>query len=352
MSSTRLESCEALLRVEGLTKLFHTSAGDVHALTDVSFDVRRGSLMGLVGESGSGKSTLGRCLLRLIEPTAGKVVFDGTDVTRLDERKLKALRKRMQIIFQDPFSSFNPRMRVRQIIGEALIAHGIGRNRRERDELAAGLLEEVGLSADHLSRYPHEFSGGQRQRIGLARALAVEPEFLIADESVSALDVSVQAQILNLLQDLRDRRGLTILFIAHDLSVVEYLCDEMVVLYLGRVAEAGPSETVYRTPSHPYTRALLSAIPTIDPGQRCSRQILAGDIPSPLSPPSGCVFRTRCPYVIERCGEIVPPLTSLSTGHQAACIRLDDILASGATALQTPHVMELPETGIERAPNP
>ncbi|SEK14054.1 ABC transporter ATP-binding protein [Paraburkholderia diazotrophica] len=337
MSSIHIGSAETLLRVEGLTKVFHTSAGDVRALSDVSFDVRRGSLMGLVGESGSGKTTLGRCLLRLIEPTAGKVVFDGVDITRLDARSLKAMRKRMQIIFQDPFSSFNPRMRIRQIIGEALIAHGIGRSPRERDDIAAGLLEEVGLSADHLSRYPHEFSGGQRQRIGIARALAVEPEFLIADESVSALDVSVQAQILNLLQDLRDRRGLTILFIAHDLSVVEYLCDEMVVLYLGRVAETGPSETVYGTPAHPYTRALLSAIPTIDPAHRCGRQILAGDIPSPLSPPSGCVFRTRCPYAIERCGEVVPPLAPVETaGHQAACIRMEELVVSNRSSTVTP----------------
>lgn len=325
MTEARQRPDEPLLRVEGLTKVFSTSAGDVQALGDVSFDVRRGSLTGLVGESGSGKTTLGRCLLRLVEPTAGKVIFDGTDITGLGTRALKAMRKRMQIIFQDPYSSFNPRMRIRQIIGEALTAHGIGRGRRDRDDIAAGLLEEVGLSGDHLSRYPHEFSGGQRQRIGIARALAVEPEFIIADESVSALDVSVQAQILNLLQDLRDRRGLTILFIAHDLSVVEYLCDEMVVLYLGRIAEAGPSEAVYRTPAHPYTRALLSAIPTIDPAGRGGRQILAGDIPSPLSPPSGCVFRTRCPHTVERCAETVPPLATVTDRHQAACIRIGDI---------------------------
>ncbi|WP_132374025.1 ABC transporter ATP-binding protein [Paraburkholderia sp. BL9I2N2] len=340
-----MESTEVLLRVEGLRKVFHTSSGDVQALSDVSFDVRRGSLMGLVGESGSGKTTLGRCLLRLVEPTAGKVIFDGMDITRLDARGLKAMRKRMQIIFQDPFSSFNPRMRIRQIVGEALIAHGIGRSRRERDDIAAGLLEEVGLSADHLSRYPHEFSGGQRQRIGLARALAVEPEFLVADESVSALDVSVQAQILNLLQDLRDRRGLTILFIAHDLSVVEYLCDEMAVLYLGRVAEMGPSEAVYGTPAHPYTRALLSAIPTIDTARRCGRQILTGDIPSPLSPPSGCVFRTRCPHVIERCGEVVPKLTALSGRHQAACIRIGAFKDQERPVPEMLHLARLREEG-------
>ncbi|TPW30659.1 ABC transporter ATP-binding protein [Pararhizobium mangrovi] len=314
-----------LVSIEGLGKTFPTSAGDVQALSDVTFNIERGSLIGLVGESGSGKTTLGRCLLRLVEPTAGRVVFDGTDITALDQRGLKAMRKRMQIIFQDPFSSLNPRMRIRQIVGEALVAHGIGRNRRERDDIVAGLLEEVGLSADHMGRFPHEFSGGQRQRIGIARALAVEPEFIIADESVSALDVSVQAQILNLLQDLRDRRGLTILFIAHDLSVVEYLCDEMVVLYLGRVAETGPSDDVYRLPGHPYTRALLSAIPTIDPEGRQARQILAGDIPSPLSPPSGCVFRTRCPHAIDACAEKVPEPHSISSRHHAACLRLGEI---------------------------
>ncbi|HET7414022.1 MAG TPA: oligopeptide/dipeptide ABC transporter ATP-binding protein [Pararhizobium sp.] len=316
---------DALIRIEGLSKVFPSAHGDVKALTDVSFAIRRGSLLGLVGESGSGKTTLGRCLLRLVEPTGGKVVFDGTDITTLDARRLKAMRKRMQIIFQDPFSSLNPRMRVRQIIGEALTAHGIGLNRRKREEIIASLLEEVGLSADHMGRYPHEFSGGQRQRIGIARALAVEPEFIVADESVSALDVSVQAQILNLLQDLRDRRGLTILFIAHDLSVVEYLCDEIVVLYLGRVVETGPSEAVYEKPAHPYTRALLSAIPSIEPDAAHSRQILKGDIPSPLSPPSGCVFRTRCPHAIERCGEAIPPPIDVGQRHQAACIRIGDI---------------------------
>ncbi|WP_027803574.1 ABC transporter ATP-binding protein [Paraburkholderia dilworthii] len=326
MKPASLQDSEPLLRVEGLTKVFHTSAGTVQALSEVSFDVPRGSMLGLVGESGSGKTTLGRCVLRLVEPTAGKIVFDGTDITKLDARGLKAMRKRMQIIFQDPYSSFNPRMRVRQIIGEALIAHGIGRNRRERNDIAAGLLQEVGLSPDHLSRFPHEFSGGQRQRIGLARALAVEPEFLVADESVSALDVSVQAQILNLLQDLRDRRGLTILFIAHDLSVVEYLCDETVVLYLGRIAELGDSAAIYGAPAHPYTRALLSSIPAIDPARRGTREVLAGDIPSPLSPPSGCVFRTRCPNVIARCGDVVPALETVRTAnHKAACIRVADL---------------------------
>jgi oligopeptide/dipeptide ABC transporter ATP-binding protein len=237
---------------------------------------------------------------------------------------MKAMRKRMQIIFQDPFSSLNPRMRVRDIIGEALIAHRIGRNARERRDMTATLLDEVGLSPDQMGRFPHEFSGGQRQRIGIARALAVEPEFIVADESVSALDVSVQAQILNLMQDLRDRRGLTILFIAHDLSVVEYLCDEVVVLYLGRVAERGSSRAVYTEPGHPYTRALLSAAPVPDPEVARGREILTGDIPSPLSPPSGCVFRTRCPHAVEKCAQVLPPPVDLGPRHDAACIRIGE----------------------------
>jgi oligopeptide/dipeptide ABC transporter ATP-binding protein len=314
-----------LLRIRDLTKVFPTARGDVHALEGVSFDVPRGSVVGLVGESGSGKTTLGRCILRLIEPTSGSIEFGGTEITRLDASAMKAMRKRMQIIFQDPFSSLNPRMRVRDIIGEALIAHHIGRSSRERRDLVAALLEEVGLSADQMSRFPHEFSGGQRQRIGIARALAVEPEFIVADESMSALDVSVQAQILNLMQDLRDRRGLTILFIAHDLSVVEYLCDEVVVLYLGHVAERGQGQAVYAEPGHPYTRALLSAAPVPNPEIVRQREILAGDIPSPLDPPSGCVFRTRCRYAVEACAQVLPPPVELGPRHDAACIRIGEI---------------------------
>jgi peptide/nickel transport system ATP-binding protein len=241
---------------------------------------------------------------------------------------MKALRKRMQIIFQDPFSSLNPRMRVRDIIGEALIAHRIGRGPRARRDIIAALLEEVGLAPDQMSRFPHEFSGGQRQRIGIARALAVEPEFIVADESVSALDVSVQAQILNLMQDLRDRRGLTILFIAHDLSVVEYLCDEVVVLYLGRVAERGEGRAVYGAPAHPYTRALLSAAPVPDPDAARDREILKGDIPSPLDPPSGCVFRTRCRYAAPGCAAEVPSLREVAPGRFSACVR-DGVVKSG-----------------------
>ena len=316
---------DPLIRLTGLTKTFPTSGGRVQALNDVSFDIPRGAVVGLVGESGSGKTTLGRCLLRLIEPTAGSIQFDGIEVTDLRTRALKAMRKRMQIIFQDPYSSLNPRMRVRDIIGEALSAHRIGRNRAERLELVAALLEEVGLSPDQMSRFPHEFSGGQRQRIGIARALAVEPEFIVADESVSALDVSVQAQILNLMQDLCDRRGLTLLFIAHDLSVVEYLCDEVVVLYLGRVMEQGPSARVYGAPGHPYTRALLSSSPIADPDARVEREILHGDIPSPLAPPPGCVFHTRCRYAQEACRSEIPAQQPVADRHKAACLRLGEI---------------------------
>lgn len=314
-----------LLSVRNLSKIFPTSAGDVHALKDVSFDMARGSVIGLVGESGSGKTTLGRAILRLIEPSSGSVTFDGTELTTLDRRAMKAMRKRMQIIFQDPFSSLNPRMKIRDVIGEALIAHNIGTAGSDRRERVASLLEEVGLSGDQMSRYPHEFSGGQRQRIGIARALAVNPEFIVADESVSALDVSVQAQILNLMQDLRDKRNLTVLFIAHDLSVVEYLCDQIVVLYLGRVAEKGPSKAVYHKPSHPYTQALLSAVPLPDPKAVRNRQILVGDIPSPLDPPSGCVFRTRCQFADEECAKIIPPLTEAGPGHEAACLKLGNL---------------------------
>ncbi len=314
-----------LLSVRNLSKVFPTAAGDVHALKDVSFDMARGSVIGLVGESGSGKTTLGRAILRLIEPSSGSVTFDGTELTTLDPRAMKAMRKRMQIIFQDPFSSLNPRMKIRDIIGEALIAHNIGTAGSDRRERVTGLLEEVGLSGDQMSRYPHEFSGGQRQRIGIARALAVNPEFIVADESVSALDVSVQAQILNLMQDLRDKRNLTVLFIAHDLSVVQYLCDQVVVLYLGRVAEKGPSKAVYHEPAHPYTQALLSAVPVPDPKAVRNRQILVGDIPSPLDPPSGCVFRTRCQFADEECAKIIPKLAAAGSGQEAACLKLGNL---------------------------
>lgn len=315
---------QPLLSIRNLSKRFETPRGTIHAVRDVSFDIPRGSITGLVGESGSGKTTLGRALLRLIEPSDGQTLFDGIDLNTLDANEIRAMRRRMQIIFQDPVSSLNPRMRVHEIIGEGLRAHGVGDQSKRRD-IVAGLLEEVGLQTDHMARYPHEFSGGQRQRIGIARALALEPEFIVADESVSALDVSIQAQVLNLLLEIREKRNLTMLFIAHDLSVVEYLCDQIVVMYLGRAVEIGASRSVYGTPAHPYTRALLSAIPLANPEQRARREILTGDIPSPLSPPSGCVFRTRCPHVETACGEQVPHAESFGGDHFAFCIRAKEL---------------------------
>ncbi|WP_043539156.1 ABC transporter ATP-binding protein [Salinarimonas rosea] len=313
---------EPLLQIRDLTKTFVTPRGTVRAVDRVSFDIPRGSITGLVGESGSGKTTLGRTLLRLVEPTSGHTIFDGTDLNALDAAGMRRMRRRMQIIFQDPVSSLNPRLTVGAIVAEGLVAHGIG-TARERRERVAALLEEVGLSPDHMSRFPHEFSGGQRQRIGIARALALEPDFIVADESVSALDVSIQAQVLNLLLDLRARRDLTMLFIAHDLSVVEYLCDQTVVMYLGRVVEVGPSRDLYTAPAHPYTRALVSAIPVPEPGGAGARTILRGDIPSPLSPPSGCVFRTRCPIAADVCAEDPPVAVRAGPDHIAYCKKIE-----------------------------
>ncbi|AWM88510.1 ABC transporter ATP-binding protein [Microvirga sp. 17 mud 1-3] len=318
-----MTASDILLRVENLSKHFPTKAGSVKAVDGVTFDVKRGTIVGLVGESGSGKTTAGRCTLRLIEPSAGRLIFDGKDLVTLSDREMRSYRRRMQIVFQDPYSSLNPRMRVEEIIGEAIDTHRLAKGAARRERIAE-LLSRVGLDPEHGRRYPHEFSGGQRQRIGIARALAVEPEFIVADEPVSALDVSVQAQVLNLIQDLQQSFGLTMLFIAHDLSVVEYLCDEVVVMYLGRVMERGPSRSLYAMPRHPYTQALLSAAPVPDPKAHRQRVILQGDIPSPMNPPSGCVFRTRCPYAIQACAEIVPPLDPVAAEHHVACIRKDD----------------------------
>jgi peptide/nickel transport system ATP-binding protein len=295
----------------------------VKAVDGVSFSVKRGTIVGLVGESGSGKTTAGRCTLRLVEPDGGRIMFDGVDLRTLSERRMRDYRSRLQIIFQDPYSSLNPRLRVDEIIGEALDMHRPVRGAAKRDRIAE-LLQRVGLNPDAARRFPHEFSGGQRQRIGIARALAVEPDFIVADEPVSALDVSVQAQVLNLIQDLQQSFGLTMLFIAHDLSVVEYLCDEVVVMYLGRIMERGSSRDLYARPRHPYTQALLSAAPVPDPKAKRTRIVLKGDIPSPMNPPSGCVFRTRCRYAVEACAEIVPPLDAVGPNHHVACIRHDD----------------------------
>ncbi len=320
-----------LLEVNNLVKYFPIRGGllsrvvaNVKAVSDISFKIAKGEVLGLVGESGSGKTTAGRALLRLIEPTSGEVKFNGVDVVKLSKTEMREYRKEMQIIFQDPFASLNPRMTVGDIIGEALLIHNLAKGQARVDRVA-DLLKRVGLSPDHMRRYPHEFSGGQRQRIGIARALAVDPKFIVADEPVSALDVSIQAQVVNLLEDLQRDLDLTLLFIAHDLGVVEYICDRVVVMYLGKIMEVAPSRELYTNPKHPYTEALLSAAPIPDPTIKRERIILEGDIPSPINPPSGCVFRTRCRYKITECEHTVPELKEVAPGHFKACIR-DDVL--------------------------
>ncbi len=316
-----------LLDVRNLTKHFVSKSGwlgrgtnSVKAVDDVSFHILPGEVLGLVGESGSGKTTIGRSILRLIEPTSGSVFFEGVDITKLSPQAMRAYRKNMQIIFQDPYASLNPRMTVDKIIRQALDIHGLSTGDARNDRIVE-LLERVGLSAAHFGRFPHEFSGGQRQRIGIARALAVGPRFIIADEPVSALDVSIQAQVINLLQDLQRELGLALLFIAHDLGVVEYISDRVIVMYLGRIMEVAPSRELYANPRHPYTEALLSAIPVPDPTLTRKPIILEGDIPSPMNPPSGCVFRTRCPIATAECAAVVPPLEQVSPQHFKACIR-------------------------------
>jgi oligopeptide transport system ATP-binding protein len=324
-------STGVLVEAIDLTVSFPTGGGllrrgsiMLRAVDRLSLSIAPGEVVGLVGESGSGKTTAGRAILRLLEPTGGSIRFEGADITHLDKPALRPLRRRMQMIFQDPYSSLNPRLKVRDIIEEAFVIHGIG-TRRDRHERAVELLGRVGLPADAMERYPHEFSGGQRQRIGIARALAVEPVFVVADEPVSALDVSVQAQVLNLLLDLQRSLGLAMLFIAHDLAVVQYVSDRVVVMYLGRVMEVASAEMIYRSPRHPYTVALLEAAPEPDPTARRPLAGLPGEMPSPFAPPSGCVFRTRCRYAEEACGRIEPPLVEVAPGHSKACIR-DGIL--------------------------
>ncbi len=320
------ENDRMLLRVENLKKyfpvrhgVFSRVTGYVRAVDDISFEVRARETLSLVGESGSGKTTTGRTILRLMEPTEGTVHFDGTDVLGLRGRELRALRRRMQIIFQDPYGSLNPRMTVGAMVGEPLVIHGLVPKSRRRDRIVE-ILELVGLEAEHMGRYPHEFSGGQRQRIGIARALAVEPELIVADEPVASLDVSIQAQILNLLEDLQQKLGLTYLFIAHDLSVVRHISDEVAVMYLGRIVERAPVDELFANPLHPYTVALLSAVPVPDPAVRSEHVPLEGDIPSPIDPPSGCRFHTRCPRVMLQCSEIEPVLERMGGGlHFVAC---------------------------------
>lgn len=319
-----------LLEVSDLARRFNVrrqdgSKAELRAVDGVSFTIERGEVLGLVGESGSGKTTIGHLILRVIEPSRGSIKFDGTDITHLSDSALRPYRRRMQMVFQDPISSLNPRMMIGDAISEPLAIHRLATSTAERRDKVAELLRLVGLSADDAKRYPHAFSGGQRQRIGIARALAPAPDLLIADEPVSALDVSIQAQVVNLLLDLQTRLGLAMLFIAHDLAVVEHIAKRIAVMYLGRIVEVAESRTLCRRPLHPYTEALLSAVPTPDPTVKPARKVLKGEIPSPIDPPSGCVFRNRCIYALPECAQERPPLRDAGAGRLKACIR-DDIL--------------------------
>lgn len=324
-----MTATDNLVEIQALSKYFGSGSHPVKAVDGVSFAIRRGETLGLVGESGSGKSTIGRLLTRLVEPTAGQMLYSGhgadtdnapVDLARLSQAQYRPLRSQIQIIFQDPYASLNPRMRIRQVLAEALNTHGFAKGAARLPRIHA-LLEQVGLRPEHAERFPHEFSGGQRQRIGIARALAVKPRFIVADEPLSALDVSIQAQVVNLLSELKEQLGLTLLFISHDLDVVEYLCDRVVVLYLGRVMEIAPTHALYANAQHPYTQALLAAAPVPDPTQRRTIPLLTGDLPSPANPPSGCVFRTRCPQAIEACASHETPLREVGVDHWTACWR-------------------------------
>ncbi len=305
--------------------LFQRTVAHVKAVDDVSFSVKRGETLGLVGESGCGKTTTGRCILQLYKPTSGEVVFDGQELTRMNTKQMRAMRREMQVIFQDPYSSLNPRMTAGNIIGEPLVVHGLVHGKAEYRERVAELLVNVGLNPYMADRFPHEFSGGQRQRIGVARSLSVSPKFIVADEPVSALDVSIQAQIINLLEELQERFNLTYLFIAHDLSVVRHISDRVGVMYLGHMVEIAERNEIYRNPIHPYTRALLSAVPIPDPildAQR-ERVLLTGEVPSPLNPPSGCVFHPRCPIADDSCNRVLPEVREVSQDHWAACLKAE-----------------------------
>ena len=314
-----------LVEVKGLVKHFPVDNSDdvVRAVDGVSFDIYAGETLGLVGESGCGKSTVGRCMLRLHEPTEGEIHFRGSEITHLGTGEMQRLRREMQVIFQDPYASLNPRMSILSIVSEPLKIHGIG-TKPERKRTVGELLEKVGLDPRYMDRYPHEFSGGQRQRIGIARALALNPKLIIADEPVSALDVSVQAQVVNLLQDLQKDLGLTYLFISHGLAVVEHISTRVAVMYLGKIVEIADAEELYRNPLHPYTKALLSAIPIPDPKIKRERIVLEGDVPTPINPPSGCRFRTRCPFANDECARVEPEFEEVEDEHFAACIRIGE----------------------------
>ena len=320
---------ETLLKVENIVKhfpiyggLFSKQVAAVKAVQNISFELKKGETLGLVGESGCGKSTLGRCLIRLIEPTSGKIFYKGEDITHVDANRLRDLRKNLQIIFQDPYASLNPRMTIGAILEEPLIIHNLYPDEKLRKNRVRELIDLVGLRPEHLTRYPHEFSGGQRQRVGIARALAVNPEIIICDEPVSALDVSIQAQVLNLLMELQQKLGLTYIFIAHDLKVVEHVSNKVAVMYLGEIVEMADADELYRNPQHPYTKALLSAIPVPDPKPRAERTILTGDVPSPISPPPGCYFNPRCPIADKNCSVQKPELKQTSTGHFVSCLKV------------------------------
>lgn len=321
---------EKLVEVQGLKQYFPVASGMfskkyVKAVDDVSFYVTKGETFGLVGESGCGKTTTGRSILRLHEPTAGRIIYDGEDITHVN---MRPYRKKMQIVFQDPYASLNPRMTIRDIVGEPIDIHRLAKDKKEREQMILESLGRVGLNSDHAGRYPHEFSGGQRQRIGIARALAVNPQFIVCDEPVSALDVSIQAQIVNMFEDLQEEMGLTYLFVAHDLSVVKHISDRIGVMYLGKLVELADSNELTFHPVHPYTQSLISAIPIPDPekARANKRIILEGDVPSPLNPPSGCRFRTRCQYATAKCAEAEPEFREVSPGHFAACHHLEQIV--------------------------
>ena len=331
MQQQQTAHAPVLLQVEGLRKSYTLGGGwlgrpaqVLKAVDGVDFEIRRGEVLSLVGESGSGKSTIGRAILNLDSPTAGQVHFDGKPLVGLTRRQMRPLRRAMQMVFQDPYSSLNPKHTVEELLSAPLEIHAPELNAQQRRDRIDAVLKTVGLNPAHRSRYPHEFSGGQRQRIGIARALMTEPELLVADEPVSSLDVSVQAQVINLLLELKQRLGLTLLFISHDLAVVGHISDRIAVMYLGRLVEIGDAESVLNSPRHPYTRALMAAVPNIDPRQRRARELLKGDIPSPLAPPSGCAFRTRCPHAQPACANAVPELRFFKRDHASACIR-DDI---------------------------